>query len=192
MLAALFGRRQSLFHDDLRLEGERLYLRPRRPEDDAAVFAYASDPEIIRYLPWEPAPDLESIGPFLKESHDRRKHGESLDLAIVLRETDEMIGQTDLMDLRSLRDSPELGYILARPWWGRGLMTEAATLAVDYGFRALKLRRLTAFADGDNIASQRVMQKIGMRFRGRETRLVKGELRPYVQYGITRDEWLAR
>ena len=191
MFAALFGAPPlpTAFRDDLRIEGERVYLRPRTADDADALYAYASDPEIIRYLPWEIAPSVEAVGPFLVESVGRRQRAEAVDFAIVLCETNEVIGQTDLMELKSVRGQAELGYIVARPYWGQGLMTEAAVLTLTHGFSALRLGRITAYADGENVASQRVMQKVGMRWTSSETRTVKGESRPYVRYEITRNEW---
>jgi ribosomal-protein-alanine N-acetyltransferase len=192
MFAALFGTTPPAFRDDVRLDGERLYLRPRTLDDDAALFAYASDPEVIRFLPWEPAPSVTAVQPFLAETVGRRRKAEAMDFAIVLRDTDEVVGQTDLMELKSVRGQAELGYIIARPFWGRGLMTEAAAMTVEYGFGPLRLGRIVAYADRENLASQRVMQKLGMRHTASEVRAVKGEQRPYVRYEITRAEWDAR
>lgn len=194
MFAALFGPPLHAFRDDLRLDaGGRLFLRPRTVFDDAAMFAYASDPAVVQYLPWEPAPSVESVRPFLAESGRLRRRGTALDLAIILRETGEMVGQTDLMEMGRRgsvgRGQAELGYILARPHWGGGLMTEAARLTIAHGFGPLRLQKIIAYADQDNAASQRVMQKIGMHLAGGETRIVKGEQRPYVRYEITRAAW---
>ncbi len=80
------------------------------------------------------------------------------------------------------RGQAELGYLLARPYWGRGLMTEAAGLTAAYGFGTLGLARLIAFADVQNIASRRVLEKIGMRAQGSEMRVVKKENRLYIRY----------
>lgn len=169
--------------DDICLQGPRVRLRPIREEDAEAMFAYARDPEVTRFLPWEPAPDLESVRPFIVEQVARRRAGEALSLAIVLRETEQVIGSTDLMDLSRPRSGQaELGYLLARPYWGRGLMTEAAELTAGYGFGALGLARLIAFADAENLGSRRVLEKIGMRAQGSEMRAVKKENRLYIRY----------
>jgi ribosomal-protein-alanine N-acetyltransferase len=171
--------------DDLCLIGPRVCLRPLIPGDDAAMFAYASDPEVTRFLPWEPAPDVASVRPFLEEQVDKRRRGQALALAVVLRESGEMIGSTDLMDLRPGRTpGAELGYLMARPFWGQGLMTEAAGLTVAYALGGLGLKGVAAWADAENLGSRRVLEKIGMRARGSEVRVVKGERRLYVRHEI--------
>ena len=169
--------------DDLCLQGEHVRLRPLRPGDAEAMFAYARDAEVTRFLPWEPAPSVESVRPFLAEQVARRRRGEALALAIVLQETGQMIGSTDLMDIhRPLRGRAELGYLLARPFWGRGLMTEAAGLTAAHGFGALGLERIVAWADEENVGSRRVLEKIGMRVHGSEIRTVKKQQRRYIRY----------
>lgn len=179
--------------DDLCLRGERVVLRPLHLEDAEAMFAYARDPEVTRFLPWEPAPDVDSVRPFVAEQVAKRQRGASLALAVVLQEVGQVIGSTDLMDLPPsgargwwrLRQA-ELGYLLARPYWGRGLMTEAAGLTAAYGFGALGLSRIIAWADAENWGSRRVLEKIGMRPCGSEMRTVKAERRLYLRYGMSR------
>ena len=100
-----------------------------------------------------------------------------------------MIGSTDLMDLKVVKGQAELGYLLAKPYWGIGLMTEAARLTIDFGFRCLKLKTIIAWADEENLASRRVMEKLGMERTGDERRIVKGVVRPYVCYSIQRARW---
>lgn len=186
---SLFTSTPPAFRDDVTVSGQRVLLRPLRVNDDDAMFAYASDPEVTRFLPWEPAPSPESVRPFLQDQVGRRKRGESLGFAIIDCETGEMIGSTDLMDLRSVRGQAELGYLIARPLWGQGLMTEAAAMTLRYGFGPLNLVRIIAYADAENGGSRRVLDKLGMRHTACETRIVKGEQRPYVRYEITRPEW---
>jgi ribosomal-protein-alanine N-acetyltransferase len=184
--------RRDPFADTLLLTGEKLELRPLQVTDTETMFVYASDPEVTQFLPWEPATEVESVRPFLEDQVRRRERRDSLGLAILLRETGEMIGSTDLMDLRRTRGEAELGYLLARSYWGRGLMTEAANLTLEHGFHRLRLIRIRAYADADNTGSRRVLEKIGMRVVGTEIRVVHQEDRPYVQYEIRRAEWLAQ
>jgi ribosomal-protein-alanine N-acetyltransferase len=190
-LKALPSRRDP-FAETLLLTGERLVLRPLHVADTEMMFSYASDPEVTRFLPWEPATEVNNVRPFLEDQVGRRERRESLGLAILLRDSDEMIGSTDLMDLKRTRGEAELGYLLARAYWGRGLMTEAANLTMEHGFRRLRLNRIRAYADAENQGSRRVLEKIGMRVVGTEIRVVHQEDRPYVQYEIRRADWLAQ
>lgn len=167
------------------IEGERIRLRPLREADAPAMWLFARDPLVTRFLPWEPMPSPSSILPFIRDQEARRKRGDALCFAILDKETGELIGSTDLVDIRRhLNTGAELGYLLARSHWGKGIMTEAATLTLRYAFDTLKLKRLIAFADTDNRSSRRVLEKLGMRLMDNEWRTVKGERRLYVRYEI--------
>jgi [ribosomal protein S5]-alanine N-acetyltransferase len=171
------------------LEGDRLRLRPLTLEDGAAMFLYASDPEVTKYLPWEPAMSAESVRPFLAEQVWRRKQGTAYTFGIIWKETGELIGSTSLMGLstwRFWRRQAELGYILRRDFWGRGVMTEAAQMTLDFAFRSLRVRRVYAWADTENTASCRVLEKIGMQFYDKEERIVNKEKRAYHRYEVFR------
>ena len=189
---SLFTTTPPAFRDDIILPGERILLRPLSADDADEMFLYASDPQVTEFLPWLPAPDASAVRPFLVEQVSRRKRSESMGFAIIARDTGAMIGSTDLMDLRIKRGQGELGYLIAREFWGQGLMTEAAHLTVAYGFDRLNLSCVIAFADAENGASRRVLEKLGMERTVAETRIVKMESRPYVRYELTRAVWNAR
>jgi ribosomal-protein-alanine N-acetyltransferase len=126
---------------------------------------------------------------FLQDQVARRRRGESIGFSIVHRETGVMIGSTDLMELKAARGQAEIGYLIARAYWSQGLMTEAARLTLGYGFSSLHLNRIIAWADQDNAASRRVLEKLGMTVAGSEYRYVKGERRPYVRFEIGKSAW---
>lgn len=172
------------------LKGTRVLLRPVELEDAEATFAFVSDPDVTQFLPWEPAPSVETVSAFLDQQRDRRRKGDSLAFSIVLLETGAVIGSTDLMQLRSVAPpTAELGYILAKAYWGKGLMTEAAALSREYAFRTLKRRLLIGYADQENTGSRRVLEKIGMRESATEWRTVKERTRLYIRYELTRETW---
>jgi ribosomal-protein-alanine N-acetyltransferase len=172
--------------DDVILTGERVLLRPLAARDAAEMFVFASDPEVTRYLPWEPETNIATVRGFLQDQVGRRRRGESIGFAVILRETGVMIGSTDLMELKAVRGQAEIGYLIAREHWNRGIMTEAGRLTLDYGFSSLRLDRVIAWADADNAASRRVLEKLGMESAGSEHRFVKNERRPYVRYEVSR------
>ncbi len=168
------------------LRTDRLLLRPFHGDDVDDVFAYASDPEWGRHLPVPRPYTRRDAEEFVAEAtvpdprqrlqwaivHERRVSG-----GIELRVRDP--------------DSAEIGYSLARTLWGRGLTTEAASAVVGYGFEALELVRIWAAADVRNVASWRVMEKLGMRREGllRSRRVVHGERVDDVLYALLREEW---
>ena len=174
----------------LELTGTRVLLRPVEVDDAAQTFAFVSDPVVTKFLPWQPASDVETVRAFLDQQRARRSKGESLAFSILLRETGEVIGSTDLMQLRSVAPpTAELGYILAQKHWSKGLMSESAALTRDYAFRQLKRRLLLAYADQENVASCRVLEKLGMKECGSEWRTVKEQTRLYVRFELTRECW---
>ena len=163
----------------------RLLLRPYRFDDVDDVFAYGSDEEWGRYLD-------------VQQPYTRRSAGEDVARAILaggaspmwaIVHEERVVGGVTVIDRGA--GAGELGYSLARPLWGQGLMTEAATVAVAYGFETLHLVRIHASTDIRNTASWRVMEKLGMKREGvlRRHRLIQGELVDEVCYAILREEW---
>ena len=118
--------------------------------------------------------------------------GTGITYAIVLRETGALCGAISLK-LTPEHRRAEMGYWIGVPYWGRGYCTEAARALRDFGFRELRLHRITAYHLTRNPASGRVMQKIGMRHEGTwREHLLKWDVFETVEYcGILRSEWEA-
>ena len=89
------------------------------------------------------------------------------------------------------RHSAELGYWLGKPFWGRGVITQAAKAMTAYGFETLGLLRIDAHVKAGNGASARVLEKAGYRREGllRKAALKEGALVDYLLYAILREEW---
>jgi ribosomal-protein-alanine N-acetyltransferase len=143
------------------IETSRLRLRVPRVDDAPALFeAYATDPEVTRYLAWRPHTRVAETEWFL------RNHCETGWAAsgpypwmICLAETGAPVG---MIDLRPSGHSAEIGYALARRHWGRGLMPEAARAVTHWAIAQPEIERVWAVCDVDNLASARVLEKIGM------------------------------
>lgn len=176
-------------YEEVVLRGSQVHLRPFQMQDAEDWFAVVSDPDVTTFLPWEPAVSVDAVRHYLSDQLGRRKRGDSLAFAILENATNKVIGSTDLMDLKVRKGHCEIGYLLGKPYWGLGMMTEAAGLSVEFAFDCLKVNQVSAWADQDNIGSRRVMEKIGLRQNANELRLVKGQSRPYVGYEITRKQW---
>ncbi len=171
------------------IEGDRIRLRILRESDAEAMWRIARDPIVTQYLPWEPMATPQAILPFIRDQEARRKRGDALCFAVLSKETDALIGSTDLVDMRRyLQTGAEIGYLLAKEHWGQGIMTEAASLTLRYAFNTLHLTRLVAFADVENRASRRVLEKLGMAQEGNEWRTIKNERRLYLRYELSHGE----
>ncbi len=173
---------------------ERLILREFAPEDWMAIHAFASDPQAVQYVSFGPNTVGESKT-FVREQLEAQEAVErtSYVLAVTLAESRRLIGEVGLR--LADRDEASLGYVFGRPFWGRGYGTEAARAMLGFAFDTLGLRRVTAGCDQRNIASARVLEKIGMRREGahRQALRVREEWRDTFTYAILDWEWcLAR
>ncbi len=174
------------------IETPRLVLRELGDNDAPAVQAYAADPEVVRHLPWGPNTPEDTAG-FLAMARATRDAlpRTAYHLAIVLKNTDRLIGGCRIEIRSAANGSGDLGYVLDRRHWGHGYMTEAARALVAFGFERLALHRIWATCDVDNHASARVLEKLGMRREGhlRQNLRRRGEWRDSYLYAILEPEW---
>lgn len=161
------------------LETQRLYLRHMEPGDLDNLYALYSDPVVRRYFPegvLTRRETLEELNWFL---NGHPQHPELGLWATIEKESNCFIGRCGLLPWTiDGQYEVEVAYMLARPYWGQGLATEAAQGIANYAFEKLGLARLICLIDRDNIASIRVAQKIGMAFE-KEGHDDKG---PYLLY----------
>ncbi len=112
-------------------------------------------------------------------------------LAIILRATDRLFGGCRIQIRNPAGGDGDIGYVLARDAWGQGFATEAARALIAFGFDRLALHRIWATCDVDNVASARVLEKLGMRREGhlRQSVRRRGEWRDCYLYAILEPEW---
>lgn len=181
-------RRDKLLTNRDHITTARLLLRPYRGGDVDDIVAYATDVSWSRFLP-VPVPYRREHAAQFVDDMMALDHTVHLAWAIVLQET--VVGG---VNIRFFEDGVvgEMGWSLA-PWlWGQGFATEAARAVLDTAFTTHQaLMRVRAMADVRNVASQRVMEKIGLRHEGtlRQNRLTRGELIDEMWFGVLRAEW---
>ncbi|HEU4323757.1 MAG TPA: GNAT family N-acetyltransferase [Roseiflexaceae bacterium] len=165
------------------LESKRLLLRRFVDEDLNDLFTLYRDPDMRRFYPEgtlsldETREELE----WFKNGHP--EHPELGLWATILKQENRFIGRCGLLPWQiDGQHEVEVAYMIDKQYWGQGLGTEAALVVAAYGFNILQLKRLVCLIDDENIASQRVAEKIGMRFerRGRD------EKGPYLLYAQNR------
>lgn len=169
----------------LTLKTARLRLRPFVLDDlDDYYRATRSDPDVMRFLPGGKPQTIEQTEQSLRRimAHWDR-HGFAM-MAVIHAADDVVIGHCGLQYLPDLPDI-EVGYALAKAYWGQGLATEAARACLRYGFETIGLDHIVAIFMPENTASERVMIKLGMRTEG--TRHVYGMDMPW--YTISRDDF---
>jgi len=169
---------------------ERLVLREYLPADLEAVHEYLGDPEVVRYLPWEPY-TLEKSKSFIEKAMQRSKvePRQRYELAVGLREDGRLIGGCKLRKVSELEAYIE--YIYDKRYWGKGYATETALAIVGLGFKELGVHRVCATCGPKNIASQRVLKKIGMTLEGRfrENIIQRGKYRDSLLWAVLEQEW---
>lgn len=170
------------------IKTDRLVLRPWAFEDVADVVAYANDQEWSRYLPL-PQPYAEADARTFIATQVLQNRQEHPSWAI---EHEQRVRGGINVRFFADRKIGEVGYSIARPFWGRGLATKTARAILNAAFEAIpSLVRVRAMADARNVASTRVLEKIGMKREGvlRSNRIVRGDPVDEVWYGILRSEW---
>lgn len=166
------------------LETKRLLLRRLVLEDLDELFALYRDPEIRKYFPegvLNYADTKEELEWFL---NGHPQHPELGLWATLHKETGKFIGRCGLLPWTIEGQAEvEIAYLLDKAFWKQGLATEAAQGILRYGFEKLHLSRLICMIDPENIASQRVAEKIGMTFE-KQVDEYEGDHLPFLIYSI--------
>ena len=171
----------------IRIETARLLLRPLEVSDFEAVHVYARDPATSRFQPWGPNSEDETREFLAKaQSSNQEPNAKGVELAIVLRDLDRVIGSCGLHGRRLELREFEIGWTLSPEFWRRGIGSEAVRAAVGCAFRDLKAHRLYAVIDPENTPSIGLAEKLGFRAEGlqRSDRLVRAEWRDSLIYGL--------
>ena len=172
------------------LETERLILRKFVASDSAELKDLASKKEIAEgtFIPY---PYEDGFAEDFIESQFRDfKKGRLINFAVQIRDSGRLCGSIGISMDPKLNQG-EIGFWIGLPFWGNGYCTEAARAVLDYGFRVQGLDRIHAFHFAGNIASGKVLSKIGMEIEGN----IKGEywhmgkLKDTVHYGISKEKF---
>ena len=150
------------------METERLVLRKWRESDAEALFKYASDPEVGPRAGWPPHKSVDESREIIRSIFS----GEGM-WAVELKETGEPIGCAGYLpasasNLKIAQDQAEVGYWIGKPYWGKGICTEALRAVIDYCFHEKGFSGLWGDFFPDNPASGKVMTKCGFKDTGKE------------------------
>jgi len=182
---------EGIFENFPTLETERLVLRNLTEEDAEQIFQYASDQDVARYVTWDVHQTMNDTYNFIRFALSRYEERKVAPWGIVYKDEGKVIGTIDFVYWNTDHKRAEIGYVLAKAYWGKGIMTEAASKVLEYGFNEMGLERIEARCLVENIGSERVMQKIGMTYEGtlRNCMYVKGNFRTLKVYSILRNEY---
>jgi RimJ/RimL family protein N-acetyltransferase len=177
------------------IETERLLLRPFEAGDFDAVLDMQSRPDVARYLYWEARTEPEVRAALKKKiaSDAIRSEGDPLFLAVELKATNQVVGDVVLQWVSEQHRQGEIGFIVHPDHQGHGYATESGRVLLRHAFEDLELHRVVGRVEPRNIASSRVLEKLGMRREAHlvENEYVKGEWQSELIYAILDREWQA-
>lgn len=174
------------------LETKRLILRHWKESDAKDLYKYASDPDVGPIAGWPPHKSIDESSYIIRTMLCRAEN-----YAICMKSDNKAIGSiylklNDQTDMTNQDDECELGYWLGKPFWGHGLMPEAAKKILQYAFENLAMKKVwCGYYDG-NKKSKRVQEKIGFKYQW-TTKEVDVPLMNEKRTGhvscITKEEW---
>ena len=146
----------------MKIDTERLVLVPLGPEHLESTHAYAADPETTKYMMFLPVDSLGETRKYIADcvAEMQKPVPGYYEFAVLLNGAH--IGGVSLY-FDTAPDIGELGWIISRKYQGRGFAAEAARALIVWARDALSIRRFIAHCDADNLASQAVMRKLGLR-----------------------------
>ncbi|RWY57227.1 GNAT family N-acetyltransferase [Mucilaginibacter gilvus] len=149
-------------------ETERLILRELLPSDEQAMFELDSDRDVHRYLGNKPITTMQQARDMIGHVRQQYVTNGIGRWVVIEKATGEFIGWAGLKFMTETRNGHsnfyDLGYRFIKHYWGKCYATEAAIASVKYGFEVLKLKEMYGMADVDNIASNKALQKAGLKF----------------------------
>lgn len=173
------------------IETERLLLRKITFNDADDIYEYTSDQLVSQYVTWdrhETIMDTKGFIHFVNQQYTLKKLAP---WGIEYKDNGKLIGTIDFVSWQPKHFNAEIGYAIARPYWGQGMTTEATKALIDFGFTKMNVVRIQARCMIENIGSQRVMEKCGMSFEGiiRKAIFSKGKQHDLKLYSILKEEF---
>ena len=174
---------------------ERLLLRPMDPATDVdAVHAYQSREDVCRYVPYSPRSRAEVAKRLADPARTRSSleaEGQAMDLAVVVRDSGQLIGDVLLFWTSEEHRRGEIGYAFNPDFHGQGYATEACEPMLALAFDGLGLHRVIARLDARNSASAAVLRRLGLRQEAHliENEWFKGEWASELDFAILAAEW---
>lgn len=176
-----------------KIETPRLILRRFKIEDAKQMFNnWASDSDVTKYLSWAVHRDKSETEKIIGEWVLEYLNAKNYNWCIAFKETGEAIGGISVVKMFEDQECCDIGYVLSKKFWNKGIMTEALHAVLKYLFEKVKFHRIQLRHDVNNIASGKVMLKNGLKREGilRECeKSPQGNWRDMVIYSILDKEF---
>ena len=174
------------------LRTPRLLLRPLADSDAQHLFSMHSNPHVLRYWDSPPWGDASRAERFIRASEEIAAEGTGVRLAVEVSDEATFIGWCSLTRWNPTFCSASLGYCFLDSAWGQGYATETVRALLEWAFESLDINRVQAETDTRNLASARVLEKLGFLREGtlREDCVVLDEVSDSWIYGLIRRDWM--
>jgi RimJ/RimL family protein N-acetyltransferase len=176
------------------LETARLRVRPVDKSDLAALMKVNGDDAVTKFLPYKTWKTIDDARAWLKRMQRFGRNGASVQFVVIDKASGDAVGTGLVFAFEDSSRQAELGFALARKYWGAGYMTEAMAALVSAAFRTMGVRRFVAHADAENKASCALLARLGFTHEGtlRERWLDGKRPRTAQVYGLLKREWPAK
>ena len=145
------------------LKTERLTLRQLSVNDDKEIFALRSDKQVNKYLGRDPSNTIEDARKFIHKIEEVVRQNEGIYWAITLADNDNLIGTICLFNFSNENDQAEIGYELLPAFQGQGIMQEAISKVIAFGFDVIGLKAIEAYTHLENENSSKLLEKFNFR-----------------------------
>ena len=174
-----------------KIETKRLILRKFTKKDFNDLYEYASDNKVTQYLSWDTYKNIDMAVEYIEHMLEKYAKNEIAPWAIEWKENSKLIGSIGFVHYDKKNFSAEIGYVLNRNYWNKGIMTEALKEIIRFGFERMHLIKIEAKLNALNLPSEKVMQKSGLRYERtlRKKEFLKGKLIDIKYYSILKEEY---
>jgi ribosomal-protein-alanine N-acetyltransferase len=145
------------------LKTERLTLRQLMSSDDKEIFALRSDDNVNKYLGRKPSKSIDDAKNFIQTINENILRNDSIYWAITLSGTDTLIGTICLFDFSEDHSKAEIGYELLPDFQGQGIMQEAVSKVIHFGFQHIGLNSIEAYTHSENQSSTKLLEKLSFK-----------------------------
>ncbi len=179
------------FREFPELTTQRLRLRQIRPDDAEAIFATASDEETMRFIGRGTHQTIEDTRAYIQRHLALYVERQAILWCITMCDHNRVVGSCSLHHFDEGYHRAEVGYELNRAYWGQGIMPEAVSAILTYGFTDLALHRIEAIIDDANARSKSLLLKLGFQYEGnlRQRFVSLHGFEDEYYYGLLHDEW---
>ena len=172
------------------LATERFRLRPLHGADAAILFGYFSGPELTGRFGMVPLTSIEQAYDFIRQYEKAAEQGQAIRWGIAWKESDVLVGSCGYHNWSQEHRRAEIGYEVAPSLWRRGVMSEVLPVICGFGFARMELNRIGALIMPSNVASIRLVEKLGFQREGvlRKYLVKAGVAEDFVSYSLLRGE----